>query len=157
MIYRFRRDKKLLLISVLTVVLVPAILCVAWLVEGEVEAFIALPFWLLLMAGIMLRTPRCFYIEKELIVIEYYVGRKVLTDIRSVRRIDRQELKGTVRLFGNGGLFAYAEWCRSRHMGKFCMIAVNKDELALVTLAGGKKYVINYPGELLEKKRPPQS
>ena len=137
--------------SVLTVVLVPAILVVAWFVEGDVEAFIALPFWLLLMAGIILRTPRYFYIEKDLVIIKYYLGRKVIADIQSVRHIDRQELKGTVRLYGNGGLFAYAEWCRSRNIGKFYLLAVNWDELALVTLVNGKKYVINYPSELLEK------
>ncbi|MBR6630239.1 MAG: hypothetical protein IKL03_09860, partial [Bacteroidaceae bacterium] len=40
----------------------------------------------------------------------------------------------------------------SKKYGSFTLISVNFDELAMVTLANGKKYLINYPKELLEKK-----
>ena len=40
----------------------------------------------------------------------------------------------------------------STKYGKFTQYCVNFDELAMVTLANGKKYLINYPKELLEKK-----
>ena len=36
---------------------------------------------------------------------------------------------------------------------QFTRACNNFDELAMVTLANGKKYLINYPKELLEKKR----
>ena len=40
---------------------------------------------------------------------------------------------------------------RTLKYGSFQMLAVNKNELAMVTLNNGKQYVINYPRELLEK------
>ena len=47
----------------------------------------------------------------------------------------------------------YTGYFESMYIGKFQMYAVNKKELALVTLANGKQYVINYPQELLENKQ----
>lgn len=150
MIYRFRRDWKVILVSALAVVAIPIVLCVAWFVEDDVEALFAMPLWLLLMAGIILRTPRHFYIEKDLIIVKFFLGSKVLEGIRSVRSIGETELKRCARTFGNGGLMGYTGYFRSKELGKFQMLAVNKDELALVTLENGKQYVINYPQELLK-------
>ena len=150
MIYRFRRDWKVILVSALAVVAIPIVLCVAWFVEGDVEALIAMPLWLLLMAGVLLRTPRYFYIDKEVIIVKFFLGSKVLEGIRSVRPIGKAELKRCARTFGNGGLMGYTGHFRSKELGDFQMLAVRKDELALVTLDSGKQYVINYPGELLK-------
>ena len=151
MIYRFRRDWKVILVSVLAVLAIPIVLYVAWFVEGDVEALFAMPLWLLLMAGVILRTPRYFYIEKDLIVVKFFLGSKVLEDIRSIRPIESLELKRCTRSFGNGGLMGYTGYFRNRELGNFQMLAVRKDELALVTLNNGKQYVINYPQELLCK------
>jgi hypothetical protein len=41
--------------------------------------------------------------------------------------------------------------------GKFTRACNNFDELAMVTLANGKKYLINYPKELLEKNEEEKS
>ena len=41
----------------------------------------------------------------------------------------------------------------STKYGNFTQYCVNYDEIAMVTLANGKKHLINYPKELLEKKR----
>ena len=151
MIYRFRRDWKVILVSVLAVVAIPIVLCVAWFVEGDVEALFAMPLWLLLMAGVLLRTPRYYHIEEQRIVVQFFVGSKVLEGIRSVRPIGETELKRCARTFGNGGLMGYTGHFRSKELGDFQMLAVNKDELALVTLENGKQYVINYPEELLKR------
>ena len=152
MIYKFSRDTKVILMSVVSVVLLPIILCVDWFVEREVEALFALPFWLLLMAGVILRTPNYFYIEKDLIIVKFFLGKKVLDDIHSIRPIEDADLKGIVRSIGNGGLMGYTGYFRSKELGDFQMLAVNKHELALVTLNNGKQYVINYPHELFENK-----
>jgi hypothetical protein len=153
MIYKFRRDWKVILVSALAVVAILIVLCVAWFVEGDVEALIAMPLWLLLMAGVILRTPRYFYIEKNLIIVKFFLGSKVLEGIRSVRPIGKAELKRCARTFGNGGLMGYTGHFRSKELGDFQMLAVRKDELALVTLDSGKQYVINYPRELLDKSK----
>ena len=152
MIYRFRRDLRVILTSVLTMVLIPIVLCVIWFVEGDVKALIALPIWLLLMVGVILRTPRYFLIEHDRIVVQFFLGSKALEGIRSIRPIDSFALKGGVRLFGNGGLMGYTGYYRKRGLGNFQMLAVNRRELALVTLNNGKQYVINYPKELLNSK-----
>lgn len=151
MIYKFRRDWKVILVSVLAIVGIPIVLCVAWLVEGDVEALYAMPFWCLLMTGVILRTPHYFYVEKDLIIVKFFLGRKVLENVQSVRPILKGELKGTKRSFGNGGLMGYTGHFENIYIGKFQMYAVNKNELALVTLENGKQYVINYPRELLCK------
>lgn len=151
MIYRFRRDWKVLLVSILTIVVIPIVLCTAWFVDGDVEALIALPLWLLLMVGITLRTPRYFYIEKNLIIVKFFLGSKVLDDIRSIRPIEVSEIRRGSRTFGNGGFMGYTGYFHSKELGSFQILAVNKDELALVTLNNGKKYVINYPKELLKQ------
>ena len=152
MIYRFRRDLRVILTSVLTMVLIPIVLCVIWFVEGDVKALIALPIWLLLMVGVILRTPRYFRIEHDRIVVQLFLGSKSLEGIRSICPIDSFALKGGVRLFGNGGLMGYTGYYRKRGLGNFQMLAVNRRELALVTLDNGKRYVINYPKELLNSK-----
>ena len=150
MVYRFRRDWKVIVTSVLAIVAVPIVLGVAWYVEGGVEALIALPIWFVVMAAVILRTPRYFYIDKDVIIVKFFLGSKVLEGIRSVRPIGKAELKRCARTFGNGGLMGYTGHFRSKELGDFQMLAVRKDELALVTLENGKQYVINYPEELLE-------
>ena len=153
MIYKFRRDLKVILTSVLVVVGIPIILCVDWFVEGDVKALYALPLWLIVMAVIILRTPHYFYIEKDRIVVKLFLGSKVLEDIQSVHPIDLVYLKGCVRTFGNGGLMGYTGYFRTLKYGSFQMLAVNKNELAMVTLNNGKQYVINYPRDLLENEK----
>ena len=153
MIYRFRRDWKVILVSALAVVAIPFVLCVAWFMEGGVEALIALPIWFVVMAAVILRTPRYFYIEKDLIIVKFFLGSKVLEGIRSVRPVGKAELKRCARTFGNGGMMGYTGYFRSAELGNFQMLAVSKEELALVTLENGKQYVINYPSELLDKSK----
>lgn len=151
MIYRFRRDWKVILVSVLVIVAVPIVLGVAWYVEGGVEALIALPIWFVVMVAVILRTPRYFYIEKDLIIVKFFLGSKVLEGIRSVRPVGKAELKRCARTFGNGGMMGYTGYFRSAELGNFQMLAISKEELALVTLENGKQYVINYPEELLKR------
>lgn len=153
MIYKFRRDWKVILVSVLSIVAIPIVLCVDWYVEGNVEVLYVLPFWVLLMAGVILRTPRYYYIEKDLIIVKFFLGSKTLDGIRDVRPIGSVDLKRCSRTFGNGGVMGYTGYFRSSELGNFQMLAVNKNELALVTLNNGKQYVINYPHELLESNK----
>lgn len=133
----------------MTIVAIPIILGLAWYEERDVEALFAMPIWLVVMAVVMLRTPYYYYIEKDIIIVKFFLGRKVLEGICSIRPIASVDLKHCARSFGNGGLMGYTGCYRSKELGSFQMLAVNKHELALVTLHNGKKYVINYPRELL--------
>ena len=139
--------------AVAVVLLTLYILYDVYFVEGDMADRIVLPIVLAIIYFFMLRTPRYFYIEKDLIIVKFFLGSKVLEGISSVRPILKGELKGKIKTWGNGGAMGYTGSFENIHIGKFQMYAVNKDELALVTLNNGKQYVINYPSELLEKKR----
>ena len=55
------------------------------------------------------------------------------------------------------GLSMGALYFDSTKYGEFTQYCVNYDEIAMVTLANGKKYLINYPKELLEKNEEEKS
>ncbi len=151
MIYRFRRDWKVIAMTAAVVLLTIYVLYDVYVVGGDKTDRIAAPIAFAVIWFLALRTPRYFYIEKDRVVVQFFIGYKVLEDIQSVRPILKGELKGTSRSFGNGGLMGYTGHFENIYIGKFQMYAVNKKELALVTLKNGAQYVINYPKELLKQ------
>ena len=153
MIYKFRRDWIVIAVTVAVVLLTLSVSYLVYFVEGDMVDRIVVPIVFAVIYILALRTPRYFYIEKDLIIVKFFLGSKVLEGIRSVRPIGKAELKRCARTFGNGGLMGYTGHFRSKELGDFQMLAVRKDELALVTLDSGKQYVINYPGELLDKSK----
>ncbi len=86
----------------------------------------------------------------------------VLDNIESIQYVTRKELEPSTTYAKQFTWFQRPRTCRGLSMwgkvfsnykyGKFTRICNNFDELAMVTLANGKKYLINYPKELLEKK-----
>ena len=153
MIYKFRRDWIVIAVTVAVVLLTLSVSYLVYFVEGDMVDRIVVPIVFAVIYILALRTPRYFYIEKDLIIVKFFLGSKVLEEVSAVRPILKGELKGTIKSWGNGGLMGYTGHFENRYIGKFQMYAVNKKELALVTLANGKQYVINYPQELLENKQ----
>ena len=153
MIYKFRRDWIVIAVTVAVVLLTLSVSYLVYFVEGDMVDRIVAPIVFVVIYILALRTPRYFYIEKDLIIVKFFLGSKVLEEVSAVRPILKGELKGTIKSWGNGGLMGYTGHFENRYIGKFQMYAVNKKELALVTLANGKQYVINYPQELLENKQ----
>ena len=150
MIYRFRRDWKVVVMTIAVVLLTIYVIYDVYFVEGDMADRIVTPIVFVVIWLLALRTPRYFYIEKDRIVVQFFIGCKVLDEIRSVRPILKGELKGKIKTWGNGGLMGYTGHFENMYIGKFQMYAVNKKELALVTLNNGEQYVINYPQELLK-------
>ena len=150
MIYEFRRDWQVIAMTIGVVLLNIYAAYMVYYVEGDLIDRILLPIVFAVIYIFALRTPRYFCIEKDRIVVKLFIGSKVLEDIQSVRPILKGELKGTTRSMGNGGLMGYTGYFKNAYIGSFQMYAVNKNELALVTLRNGKQYVINYPQELLK-------
>ena len=153
MIYKFRRDWIVIAVTVAVVLLTLSVSYLVYFVEGDMVDRIVVPIVFAVIYILALRTPRYFYIEKDLIIVKFFLGSKVLEEVSAVRPILKGELKGTSKSWGNGGLMGYTGHFENGNIGKFQMYAVNKKELALVTLANGKQYVINYPQELLENKQ----
>ena len=150
MIYRFRRDWKVVVMTIAVVLLTIYVIYDVYFVGGDMADRIVTPIVFVVIWLLALRTPRYFYIEKDRIVVQFFIGCKVLDEIRSVRPILKGELKGKIKTWGNGGLMGYTGYFENMYIGKFQMYAVNKKELALVTLNNGEQYVINYPQELLK-------
>lgn len=91
-------------------------------------------------------------VREDSIRIIRLIGYTNLNNISAIEEYCSKQLSGAIRTFGNGGLFGYTGYYSSSKIAKFQMIAINTKDLALVTLDNGKKYVINYPKELLENK-----
>lgn len=149
MIYKFRRDWLVIAMTVAVVLLNIYVLYDVYFVKEDMLDRIMAPIVFAVIYFFALRTPRYFYIEKNLIIVKFFIGSKVLDDVRYVRPILKGEMKGTGKSWGNGGLMGYTGHFENIYIGKFQMYAVNKKELALVTLGDGRQYVINYPKELL--------
>ncbi len=96
-------------------------------------------------------------IEPGKITIKYVFGKTVLKDVVKIEHVTRMFLRGEYVYV----LDADPEDDSSMQQGSaanedynnhFTRICVNYKELAFVTLANGKKYLINYPQELLTKE-----
>ena len=57
--------------------------------------------------------------------------------------ISKDDLKGSLRTFGNGGLFGYAGYFQNKKLGKYRMYVTRLKDLSLLTDHNGKKTVIN--------------
>ena len=150
MIYRFRRDWEIIVSTILALLVMWGMFFyIAFWGNAPIAGLIAMGGVFLLVCASGLRTPRYVYIEKNLIIVKFYLGSKVLADIASVRRVTKDDLVGSFRLMGNNGFFGYTGWHVKKSIGRYYLAIVNWKELALVTLENGKQYVINYPQELL--------
>ena len=98
-----------------------------------------------------LKVPYCVYVEKETIIVKQILGSIKITNIESIKLLEKKDLANSIRKFGNGGFFGYVGSFHSPQLGNFYMAAINKNKLVKVTTNSGKIYVINYPYTLLKK------
>ena len=64
-----------------------------------------------------------------------------LSDIESVSRYERT--MNFARFCGGGGFFGFWGWYRNQELGKFFVYATRLDQLVLVKLKSGRKYVLS--------------
>lgn len=78
------------------------------------------------------------------VIVERKVGERVypLREIGEVRPIT-DELDYSLRLFGNGGVFGYMGWFRSRALGTYQANANRRDSRILLTFKDNKKLVLS--------------
>ena len=125
-----------------------------------VTIFLLLPFGL----SMIIETVKHIRIGADRITILLASHQKtiVFDNIESIQYVTRKELEPSTTYAKQFLWFQRPRTCRGLSMwgkvfsnykyGKFTRACNNFDELAMVTLANGKKYLINYPKELLEKK-----
>lgn len=148
--YIFTPDKTVIIISLLCVV------GIYFMVDYIVNAnkwYSTIPT--ILVVGLFiffaLKVPYCIYVEKEAIIVKQLLGSIRITDIKSIKPLEKNDLDNAIRVFGNGGFLGYVGTFRSPHLGKFYMAAINKNELVKSVTYNGKVYVINYPYTLLKR------
>ena len=111
-------------------------------------SFLLIPF---------IRIIRCIEIESNKITIVRLIGKTTLKNIVNIEYVTKELLEesGTEYYEKSGWHDGLTMWVetdhRSKRYGKFSLYCVNFDELAMVTCADGKKYLINYPKELFQQ------
>ncbi len=90
-------------------------------------AIIAMILFFPLLLGVMvLFSIRSFDVMQDGILVRrpLWANRLGYDDLRSVR-VDEDAMKGSIRLMGNGGLFAFSGRYRSRKLGVFTVFATD--------------------------------
>lgn len=87
--------------------------------------------------------PKYVEVSNSLLTIGKLISKKIipLADIASVTPYQRT--MNFVRTIGSGGFMGYWGHYRNQELGKFFVYATRMDQLILVTLKSGKKYVIS--------------
>jgi hypothetical protein len=102
--------------------------CIAVIVLGAAYAF----------------SPRSYAIFGGSVLIKRLIGdiRIPLSEIREVRAADAEDLRGCIRVFGNGGLFGYYGKFRTSKLG-ICDWYVTQRSKSVIIAAGTKVFVIS--------------
>ena len=112
-----------------------AILCGAVLIAGIATGKLLV---LLLGAVFMLLawawSPRSYGVSRGEILVRRAIGaaRMPLAGLREARAAGRDDLRGVVRLFGNGGLFGYYGLFRTSKLGKCSWYCTNRSKMVVV-------------------------
>lgn len=148
--YYFKPDKLVIIISIIVLITVGmTISIIPWNSLGSIILFFLIVGILAYSLAIM---PLWLVVNDKSIVIQQLIGYKKFKkkDI-NIQPINSSDLKGSIRVFGSSGYGGYTGWFRNKVIGKYFMLILNKKELALVQTKSGKKYIINYPQELLQE------
>ncbi len=88
--------------------------------------------------------PRYTEVTDRQIIVKQVWGRLVFDrEEVEVAPIGKEALSGSIRTFGNGGLFGYAGFFRNKALGSYRMYITRMKDLAVITDKAGKKTVIN--------------
>ena len=83
-------------------------------------------------------SPRGYVITPDWITVKRFLwdGRIRLEGMREARLITKDDLRGCIRLWGNGGLFGYYGLFRTRKLGVCSWYVTNRRNAVLVKTAG---------------------
>ena len=89
-------------------------------------------------------SPRFYQLDEAVLIINKAVkSRKILlSEISEVKLITKEDLKGTYRTFGVGGLFGYYGKFRNRQLGAMTWYATQNKNYLLLVLKSGDKIVL---------------
>lgn len=107
-------------------------------------AFVIIRWILILMLlGGLYYCPRYVEITPSRLIIDRLLTKKQIPVSEIVSAVPYQRTMNFVRTWGSGGLFGFWGWFRNQELGRFFVYATSLDQLVLVTLGSGRKYVIS--------------
>lgn len=142
--FYYKPDMYVLLISMMSIILVGYL----WGSAGPVSS---ISFWVamvvtLFMGWFIIKMPLYTYVDEDVIRVQQLVGNTTFRRSQvTLRRLTSRDLDGMIRSFGSGGVGGYIGFFQNAQLGRFYMLAVSRNNLALVSTVEGKQYVIHFP------------
>lgn len=93
-------------------------------------------------------SPRAYRVSSQIITVRRLIGsvRVPLEDLRALRKIEPDDLRGCMRLWGSGGLFGYYGLFRTTRLGRCTWYATNRKKL--IVAIGAKKTTVFSPDDV---------
>lgn len=117
-----------------------------FIANSEIKSYVSpffVPLLILIWLLTLLYTVRGYRLEKGRLFIRrlFWDTPVSLDGFQSAQLIGGDVVKGSIRLFGNGGLFAFCGWFWNRSMGRYRMWVTDTKRLVLIQCAGRKMVV----------------
>jgi hypothetical protein len=79
-------------------------------------------------------SPRAYVVSDRAIEVERLIGnvQAPLEDVRESRRINTEDLRGCIRLWGSGGLFGYYGLFRTTRLGRCTWYVTNRKNVVVI-------------------------
>ena len=97
------------------------------------------------LLGSYLYSPQMYEIRDRQFIIRRPIGPKRinLTDITEIKKIRKEEMAGTIRIFGVGGLFGYIGKFHNSRFGNMTYYLTQRKNMILLKTKNGKKIIIS--------------
>jgi len=146
--YTASYDTTTKIVTPAVIILVSASLVPLFIVRTKEAGWI--PFIVLLTVIILLavsaaRAPKSYSIDDGYIYINRLLMPPVkiaIANVLSVELVPKQQLKGSLRLFGSGAFFGYYGIFISKKLGRMKWFATNLDNAVFIKTHDGKKYLL---------------
>lgn len=114
------------------------------MISSEPTSIITISILLLTYFGVLLFRPISYTLSKaELVIIRLINNIKIeINNIEKVELLDDTKLKGTIRIFGVGGLFGYWGKFHNSKIGTMNWYATRRNKMVLITTIDNKKIVL---------------
>lgn len=119
---------------------ISAVVCVMFLVLGVATSSIAIGIVFVAMLAVsFVWSPTGYSVGDGFLSVHRVIGnlRIPLASIREVRIASREDLEGSLRIFGSGGLFGYYGAFRSPRLGKNAWFVTQQSHAVIVVTSAG--------------------
>lgn len=117
-------------------------------IKEDMISILTLGFAIIVMAGIIIAcyiySPQYYTLNANDLQIKRIINNRTIpfSEISEIRLLEKEELRGIIRVFGVGGLFGYFGKFRSSKLGTMNFYATQSNNKILIVLKAGEKIVI---------------